>query len=357
MRDFVFNGQPSRVVFGVGALRHLGREIDALGATRALVLSTPEQAGQAQHVADLLGPRAAGIFPRAVMHVPIETAREARELAVRLQADCAVAIGGGSTTGLGKAIALESGLPILAIPTTYAGSEMTPIYGITEGGLKKTGKDARVLPRTVIYDPDLTLTLPVGLSVTSGINAIAHAAEGLYAQDSNPITDLMAGEGIAAMARAIRGLHTDPADVQARSEALYGAWLCATVLGNVGMALHHKLCHTLGGSFNLPHAEVHTVVLPHALAFNASAAPLAMARIAAAIGTADAAAGLWRLARDNGAPVALRDIGMREADLDLAADLAVRNPYWNPRPFAAAQRGELRALLQRAWSGEPPDSE
>ena len=203
MRDFIYTSHPQRVVFGAGSLQHLAREIDALGARRALVLSTPEQRGQAERVAEMLGSHAAGIFDRAVMHVPIETARDARELALRLDADCAVAIGGGSTTGLGKAIALDSGLPILAIPTTYAGSEMTPIYGLTEAGLKKTGKDPRVLPRTVIYDPELSRTLPVGLSVTSGINAIAHAAEGLYAQDSNPVMDLMAQEGIAALARAL----------------------------------------------------------------------------------------------------------------------------------------------------------
>ena len=242
MREFVFNGQPSRVVFGAGSLVHLEREIEHLGARRALVLSTPEQAHQAQMVADRLGSRAAGIFPRAVMHVPIETAREAREEARRLGADCAVAIGGGSTVGLGKAIALESGLPILAIPTTYAGSEMTPIYGITEAGLKKTGRDARVLPRTVIYDPELSLSLPVVMSVTSGLNAIAHAAEGLYAQDSNPVMDLMAEEGIRALAHALPLVRQQCHDMDARGDALYGAWLCGAVLGNVGMALHHKLC-------------------------------------------------------------------------------------------------------------------
>ncbi|MEJ8852319.1 maleylacetate reductase [Variovorax rhizosphaerae] len=353
-RDFVYTSQPQRVVFGAGSLQHLAREIDALGARRALVLSTPEQRGQAERVADMLGTHAAGVFDRAVMHVPIETAREAREVARQLGADCAIAIGGGSTTGLGKAIALDSGLPILAIPTTYAGSEMTPIYGLTEAGIKKTGKDFRVLPRTVIYDPELSRTLPVGLSVTSGINAIAHAAEGLYAQDSNPVMDLMAEEGIAALARALPAIRTKPDDIDARSDALYGAWLCGSVLGNVGMALHHKLCHTLGGSFNLPHAEVHTVVLPHALIFNAQATPHAMTRIARALGTASAPHGIQDLARDNGAPVALRDIGMKESDLDLAADIAVRNPYWNPKPFGPAERNEIRALLQRAWAGEPP---
>ena len=354
MRDFTYTSHAQRVVFGAGSLGRLAREIDALGARRALVLSTPEQRAQAERIAAMLGAKAAGIFDRAVMHVPIETAREARELARRLDADCAVAIGGGSTTGLGKAIALDSGLPILAIPTTYAGSEMTPIYGLTEGGQKKTGKDVRVLPRTVIYDPELTRTLPVGLSVTSGINAIAHAAEGLYAQDSNPVMDLMAREGIVAIARALPAIRERPDDIDARAGALYGAWLCGCVLGGVGMALHHKLCHTLGGSFNLPHAEVHTVVLPHAIAFNAPAAPRAMGDIAQALGTASAAEGLQALARDNGAPVALKDIGMREADLDRAADLAVGNPYWNPRPFGPAERDAIRALLQRAYDGDPP---
>lgn len=353
MKSFIYNGQAGRVIFGAGSLQHLVREIDALGARKALVLSTPEQRASAQMVADLLGPRAAGVFDRAVMHVPIETAREARELARQLGADCAVAIGGGSTTGLGKAIALDSGLPILAIPTTYAGSEMTTVYGITEAGMKKTGKDVRVLPRTVIYDPELTLGLPVGMSVTSGINAIAHSAEGLYGVDSNPIMDLMAKEGIAAIARALPAIRNNPSDIAARSAALYGAWLCGTVMSNVGMALHHKLCHTLGGSFNLPHAETHTIVLPHALAYNAAAAPQAMRDIAVALGAGQAAQGVFDLARDNGAALALRELGMKEADLDKACDIAMQNQYANPRPL---ERGAIRRLLQDAWSGERPGS-
>lgn len=356
--NFVYAAQAARVVFGAGALQHLAREVELLGARRALVLCTPEQRALAERVAARLGERAAGIFDGAVMHVPIETAREARERARSLGADCAVAVGGGSTTGLGKAIALDSGLPILAIPTTYAGSEMTPIYGLTEAGLKKTGRDPRVLPRTVIYDPELTFSLPQSLSITSALNALAHAAEGLYAADGNPVTDLMAEEGIRAMAQAIPGLAADARDPVARSQALYGAWLCGTVLGQVGMALHHKLCHTLGGSFNLPHAEVHTVVLPHALAYNAAAAPEAMARIARALGLGtggDAGAGapqaVQALAQRHGAPIALKDIGMQATDLDRAADLAVANAYPNPRPL---ERAAIRALLQRAYDGAPP---
>lgn len=354
MKNFVYSSLPVRVVFGAGSLLQLAREIDALGAGKALILSTPGQRAAAQRVADLLGARAAGIFDRAVMHVPIETAREAREMARTLGADCAVAIGGGSTTGLGKAIALDSGLPILAIPTTYAGSEMTPIYGITEAGMKKTGRDLRVLPRTVIYDPELTLGLPPRTSVTSAINAIAHAAEGLYAVDGNPIMDLMAQEGIAALGRALPAIKKRADDRAARSDALYGAWLCGTVLGHVGMALHHKLCHTLGGSFNLPHAETHSIVLPHALAYNAAAAPAAMRKIADALNGGSAAQAVFDLARNNGAPVALRDIGMKEAELDKACDMALQNQYPNPRPL---ERTAIRQLLQDAFEGARPPAQ
>lgn len=351
MQAFFYSALPARIIFGNGSLSQVGPEVAALGAKRALVLCTPEQRGLAQQVSDLLGERSVGIFDQAVMHVPIETAREARALASQLGADCAVAVGGGSTTGLGKAIALESGLPILAVPTTYAGSEMTPIYGITEAGLKKTGKDPRVLPRTVLYDPELTVGLPIRMSVTSGINAIAHAAEGLYAHDANPIMGMMAEEGIAAIGRSLPQLTRNPLNTEARSDALYGAWLCGTVLGHIGMALHHKLCHTLGGSFNLPHAETHTIVLPHALAYNAHAAPHAMARIARALSGASGPQAVYDLALHNGAPVALKDIGMQEHDLDKACDIAMQNQYPNPRPL---ERAALRQLLQNAFEGVRP---
>jgi maleylacetate reductase len=352
LEPFVHHSHAQRVVFGAGTLARLPHELQQLGARRALILCTPDQQPGGERLAAQLGAAAVGVFAQAAMHVPIETAHAARDAAVRLGADCAVALGGGSTTGLGKAIALASGLPIVAVPTTYAGSEMTPIYGLTEGGVKKTGRDPRVLPRTVIYDPELTLTLPLMLSVTSAFNAIAHAAEGLYAHDGNPIIALMAEEGLRASAAALTPLRADPHDLPARTQALYGAWLCGAVLGQVAMGLHHKLCHTLGGSFNLPHAEVHTVILPHALAYNAAAAPQAMVRIARALGVAgDAAQALFRLGRDSGAPTSLRALGMPAEGLDRAADLAVQTPYPNPRPL---ERNALRALLQRAFDGAEP---
>jgi len=352
MSPFVYAPLSARVVFGAGALQALVPEVERLGATRALVLCTPGHRAQADEIGGILGGRCAGVFAGAVMHVPIESARAACEAARRADADLAIAIGGGSTVGLAKAIALELGTAILAIPTSYAGSEMTPIYGITEGGVKRTGRDPRVLPRTVIYDPGLTLELPVRLSATSGMNAIAHAVEGLYAQDANPVSSMMAEEGIRALAAGLPRVVAAPGDLEGRSRSLYGAWLCGAVLGTVGMALHHKLCHTLGGTWNLPHAETHTVVLPHAVAYNAIAAPAAMRRVALALGVANPAEGLYDLACSLGAPVALRDIGMREDDLERAADLATQSPYYNPR---AVDRAAIRALLDDAYAGRRPN--
>jgi alcohol dehydrogenase class IV len=351
MRAFTYSALPIRVVFGAGSLDRLGEEIERLGAQRALVLSTPEQRAAAEAVARRIGGRAAGVYDKAVMHTPIETAEAARIVAAELKADCCVAIGGGSTTGLGKAIALTSSLPILAIPTTFAGSEMTPIQGVTADGVKKTVRDLRMLPKTVIYDPNLLLTLPARIAGPSGMNAIAHSVEALYAQEANPITSLMAEESIRALAQSLPAVVREPRNLEARAEALYGAWLAGISLATVGMALHHKLCHTLGGTFNLPHAETHTVVLPHATKYNAGAAPEAMARIARALGAAEAAGGLYDLAESIGAPLSLKALGMPEAGLERAADLAVTNPYWNPQPL---ERGAIRALLQAAWEGRRP---
>ncbi|NHB57858.1 maleylacetate reductase [Acinetobacter sp. 194] len=351
--EFEYNVPQSRVIFGAGSLKKLKTEIERLGAKKALILSTPEQVELAQKISDILGHDAVGIFPKAVMHVPVETAKEAVAVARELGADCAIAVGGGSTTGLGKAITLEYDLPILAIPTTYAGSEMTPVYGITENGVKKTGNDPRVLPKTVIYDPELTLSLPIEMSITSGINAIAHAAEGLYAQNGNPIMSLLAEEGIKSLADGLRLLVKNDQDIEARSLCLYGAWLCGYVLGNVGMAIHHKLCHTLGGSFNLPHAETHTIILPHAIAYNEKAAPEAMMRIKRALGASEgtAAQALFQLISELNGPTSLESLGLSEADLNKATEIALSNPYWNPEPI---EKNAIRALLQNAFEGNRP---
>jgi alcohol dehydrogenase class IV len=339
------------VVFGAGSFDRLPDEVARLDAARVVLVSTPGHRHLAEDAAARLGDKAAGIWDRAKMHVPIENAEAARAEARRLAADACVAVGGGTPIGLAKAIALELELPIVAVPTTYSGSEMTPVLGITEGGVKRTRKDLRMLPKTVIYDPELTFGLPPAVSGPSGMNAIAHCVEALYASDGNPITSLIAEDGIRALAGSLPVVVREPEHPEARAEALYGAFLAGTALAAVGMALHHKLCHVLGGSFDLPHAEVHTIILPHATVYNRAGAPASVARIARALDAEDAAAGLFDLAASLGTKLRLADLGMRESDLDRAADLAVETPYPNPSPI---NRTGIRALLDDAFHGRRP---
>ncbi|WP_018701087.1 maleylacetate reductase [Amorphus coralli] len=349
-RSFTYRGMPHEVVFGDGASAGIGERIDALGCSRALVLTTPHQADDGWALARTLGDRSAGLFSEAAMHTPVSVTEQAMEHVAETGADCLVALGGGSTTGLGKAIAYRTDLPQIVVPTTYAGSEVTPILGQTEHGRKTTLKDPKVLPEVVIYDPALTLGLPVSMSVTSALNAMAHAAEGLYAQDRNPIVSIMAAEGLRAMRSALPVIVDAPDDRAARGEALYGAWLCGMVLGTVGMALHHKICHTLGGSFDTPHAETHAIMLPHTIGFNAEAVPELLQPVADIFGGTPGT-GLFDFAGHVGASRALKDLGLSEADLDRAAELSTQNAYWNPRPI---EHAGIRALLQDAWEGRRP---
>lgn len=339
---FIHTALPTRVLFGRGRLKDVAEEARRLGMKRPLVITGRNQARQGQSLADAVqGHAHAG----AVMHTPLAATEQAVTVLKSKGCDGTIALGGGSATGLGKAIAFRTDLPQIVIPTSYAGSEMTNILGETTDGAKTTKRDSKIQPETVIYDADLLDSLPASFAATSGMNAIAHGVEALYAADGNPVISLMAEEGIRALAAAL------PKDKAGREEALYGAWLCGTVLGSVSMALHHKLCHVLGGTFNLPHAETHTAVLPHATAYNAPATPEAMARIARALGTANAAGGLFDLAQRLGAPVSLKQLGMPESGLDKAAEIAVSAPYPNPRPL---ERQAMRALLQNAFDGRRP---
>jgi maleylacetate reductase len=348
MKAFTYVAMPSRVVFGAGAVAQLPAELERLELRRALVLSTP---GRAEMVRDLTkNSPVAGTFNRVVMHTPAAIAEEARKLAQELKADCCVAVGGGSTIGFGKAIALTSGLPVIAVPTTYSGSEMTTIWGISEGRTKKTGRDARVLPKVVIYDPQLTLDLPAGVSAASGMNAIAHCVEALYAHDGNPIVSLMAEEGIRALGSALPRIVVDGKDQEARSDALYGSWLAGGTIATTSVALHHKLCHVLGG-FGLPHAETHSIVLPHAMQYNRDAADGAMDRVARAIGAVDAPRGVYELEMRLGLPMRLAEIGMQEPDLERAARIASEAPYPNPRRVEYAP---VLELLRNAYEGKRP---
>jgi maleylacetate reductase len=326
--------------------------MERLGRRRALVLTTPQQRKDGNVLAGRIGESGATVFAGAMMHTPVDVTRQAIEAFKDFGADCVIALGGGSSIGLGKAIAVRTGADQIAIPTTYAGSEMTDILGETEKGEKTTRRDAAILPETVIYDVDLSMTLPKSMTVSSGMNSIAHAAEALYASDRNPILSMMAADAVKSFATALPAVVADPADRNGRAEALYGAWLGGAALGGASMALHHKLCHTLGGSFDTPHAETHAILLPHTVGFNATTVGDLLKPISDSLGGASPGKALHRFATRLEAPTKLKNLGLREVDLDRAAAIAVKNPYFNPRPFDQAA---IRALLQDAWIGrEPP---
>ncbi|KAA9005557.1 maleylacetate reductase [Histidinibacterium aquaticum] len=346
---FLFPGIETRVLFGQGTLAKVGEEIGRLGHGRALVLTTPPQAGDGEALAKDLGDIAAGTFTEAAMHTPVEVTERALAAYETAGADCVVSLGGGSTIGLGKAIATRTGCDHVAVSTSYAGSEMTDILGETQGGEKTTRRDPSIRPEVVIYDVDLTLGLPLEMSVKSALNAAAHAVEALYAPDANPVTSLMSLEALEVIRDTLPALAENPRDVEARARMLYGAWLCSTALGYVAMSLHHKLAHVIGGSFDMPHADTHAILLPHTAGFNAGGTDK-LAPVADLFG-GSVGGGLWDLAKRSGAPLRLADLGLTEADLDRAAEIALKNKYENPRPF---DERDIRELLQAAWEGTRP---
>jgi alcohol dehydrogenase class IV len=354
MRSFTYDALPGRVVFGAGASRgKLGEEIERLGAERVLLIAAEPERELAEELAGALGGRYAGIFTGVKPHVPVEVVEEAREVARDKEADCLLSVGGGSTTGAAKAVALETALPIVAVPTTYAGSEMTPIWGMTEGQRKQTGRSLDVLPTVIIYDPELTFSLPPSITGPSAMNAIAHCVEALYAPGTNPITSLMAEEGIGALSRGLPIAVDNPEDLEGRSDTLYGAYLAGAALAAAGAGLHHKVCHVLGGTYDLPHAETHTIVLPHTVAFNEPAIPQIAHRVARALGSQEAAEGLYNLNQKIGAPLGLKDIGMREEDIEEAVGLVLEAvPETNPRHV---DESGARTILEGAYAGRRPE--
>jgi maleylacetate reductase len=344
----VYDALPGRVLFGAGAVDRLADEVDRLGARRVLLVAGRSRAA---HAAERLGDRVAATWTGIVQHVPVATAEQARALAREAGADAVVCVGGGSAIGLAKAVALELGIPVVAVPTTYSGSELSTIYGLTEDGRKRTGRDARVLPAVVVYDPALTVSLPPEVTGPSGMNALAHCVEALYGRNANPVASAMAEAGIRALAAGLPVAVERPDDLDGRTESLRGAWLAGGALGSAGTGFHHQICHVLGGAFGLDHGGMNAVVLPHAVRYVTPAVPELMRLVAAGLGADDAATGCWELARRVRAPASLAELGMAEADLDRAAELCANHVSQTPRPSGAA---ELRALLGAAHAGVPP---
>jgi maleylacetate reductase len=353
VKAFSFDSFAARIVFGIGRVTDVAEEVDRLNVSRVLIVAAPSSKSVADDVAERLGPRFAGTFSDVQQHVPIEAVQAASAAAADLRSDCVVAIGGGSAIGFGKAVVLHSSIPMIAVPTTYSGSEVTSVYGITRDGQKQTGRDLSVLPKVVVYDPALTVSLPPAITGPSGMNAMAHCVEALYAREWNPVTSLMATEGLRALIDGIPRAVVAPDDLDARSDVLYGSFLAGSSLAVVGMAIHHRICHVLGGSFGLSHGETNAVILPHVALFNAEAASDAVACIAQTLGVDDAPGGLFDFAESIGAPTSLQALGMHEVDLPQAARLISDTPPWNPRPV---EYPAVLALLEAAFLGQRPSS-
>jgi alcohol dehydrogenase class IV len=347
--QFTHDWLPQRVRFASGgAAEAVAEEVRRLGAARVMAIAA--EATRAEPV--LTGVPVAVLHTDVVMHVPLEVAERARAVAADHDADALVCVGGGSTTGLAKAVALNTGLPIVAVPTTYAGSEATDVWGLTDDGRKTTGVDRVVLPRAVVYDASLMLGLPVPTSVASGLNALAHCVDSMWGPRTDPIDQSLALEGIRALRTGLPGVVEDPMELAGREQTLYGAYLSALAFASAGSGLHHKICHVLGGMFNLPHAETHAVVLPYVLALNAPAVPVLDQRMAEAFAADSALAGLLALRDETGAPRSLRDLGLSEDDVPKAVQpILDASPESNPTPVTAES---IAALLRAAWEGKEP---
>lgn len=353
MLTFEHNTLGQRVLFGSGkAAENLAAEVARLSATRVMVIAAEFETEIARTVAADIHVEL--WHHEVVMHVPVEVAERARAAATGAGIDLLVCVGGGSTTGLAKAVAMTTGIPIIAVPTTYAGSEATNVWGLTETARKTTGVDDRVLPATVVYDAQLTLSLPVEMSIASGLNGMAHCVDSLWGPRADPINAAFAAEGIRALAQGLPAIKADPSGLAGREQALYGAYLAAVSFASAGSGLHHKICHVLGGTFNLPHAQTHATVLPYVLAFNAPSAPQAEARMAAAFGAPTAIEGLQALREVLDAPKALADYGFTADGIAEAVEVALPAvPASNPR---AVTTENLTALLEAALTGADPAS-
>lgn len=353
--DFTRNALPGRVVFGTGALAKLGAELDARGSGRAMLIVASRDSNLAQLAEESLGERVVLTWTEVAQHVPAELAARATKAAFDAGVDVLVTIGGGSTTGLGKAIAVETKLPLVVVPTTYAGSEMTPIYGLTSESDKKTARDANALPQLVIYDPELLATLPPAVVGPSALNALAHCAEALWAANSDPVNDAIALDGARRIHECLPDAYAG-VDLGARGQVLLAASMAGTTLATAGTSLHHSLCHLLGGMFDAPHAETHAILLPYAIGFLRPAIGGPIRRLAASFGVPEDQLELeiWTLAQSVGTPRGLREIGLSEPQIEQATLAAVSKRLPSPRYVTAR---ELGAWLSAAWTGEPPRSD
>ncbi|MGV6875211.1 iron-containing alcohol dehydrogenase [Pseudochelatococcus sp. B33] len=349
--DGAFNATPARIVFGPGSSATIRDEVVHLDRHKALVVSTPGRRTMAEQVAARLGDRSVGVLPVAISQVPIELARAGRKAASEAGADCIVAIGGGASVGLAKGISLELGLPIINIPTTYSGSEMTAFCGITIDGVKIMHEHLNMLAHTVIYDPELSIGLSRRNSAASALNALAHCVDGIYVTSSSPIHQLTAIEGARVVVNAIRAVWNNPSSIEARSELLFGAYLAGAALAG-GFALQHGLAHTLGGSYGVPHGDAHAVVLPYVTAYNTEFAREGIDAVASSLNSESLAGTIHDLLGELELPVRLPEVGIGVDDLERIVRITVETDNGlNPGPITHAA---VRNIVDAAFAGGRP---
>ncbi len=349
LERFIYPGPHTRVVFGNGTLADLPAEAKRRGMSRVLILCSKGRTQLAEKIAAALGDACAGICAESVPNMPREVFDAVKAQLAESRADGFVAVGGGSPIGLAKSVSVSAQLPFIAVVTTLSGSEMSPKWALGRGLSRAAGNDPRALPTIAIYDPQLVLALPPKVVVASGMNAMAHAVESLYGDDTNPVIQTLSDDAIARLYTSLPQVVSSPASIEARNEALYGAWLAATFRSTT--CLHHLIAQQVRQLFDLDHAQTHAVVLPYALAFNAPSIPDAMARMQKAAGVADMPRALFELNKTLGLPLRLTDIGMPEARLEEAADTVMQVKSYNPRPYT---RADVITILKQAISGEAP---
>lgn len=383
MDSFHYVSYAQEVIFGPGSLAQLGEAVERFGFQR-LLLCTSHSVRAGGHVAPLesaLGARLVGVFDHVIQHVQDTQVDEVLALAVEKKVDALIGLGGGSPLGMAKTVAFkldgkgaghpaaavspvdQPRTPVVAIPTTYAGSEMTSVYGTTQTRetppRKVTVSDPRIAPKLVVYDPELTMDLPPEITASTGINALAHCIEALYSITRNPLSTAAALSAVRHIHNSLLRCYTDGSDLEARTEMLLGAHLAGLSLASVKMGLHHGLCHVLGGTANVPHGIANSIILPHAMRFNADVTAPQLLPAAEAMGISSTglspaavieseAQCIFELIGNMNVPQRLRDAGVKQTDLPALAQLGFQNGGIknNPKPITAAQ---IETLLRAAW--------
>lgn len=349
LAPFVYKSDQIRVLFGRGAAKQLADEAERHDMARVMLLCSHGRGALAREIAAPLGPRVVGVSETVRPGMPVAAFDEIVADLKRFDADGFVCVGGGSPVGLAKAVAAATKIPFIAVVTTYSGSEMAARWYLGTGGGERSGQSKHALPASAIYDPALTLALPFKTSAASAMNAMAHAVESLYAPDANPIVLTLAEEAARRLAAALPRLKADPKDIDARTDALYGAWLAAAFRASIGLS--HTIAQRVRQNFATEHAATHAAVLPYAAAFNLVAAPAARERLARALGASDPARALYDVNVACGLATGLKELGLREADIHRAAEIVSQRKFPGPRPVTPA---DIENVVRQAFAGAPP---